>query len=89
MRTVDLFCGCGGMSLGFQNAGFEIHSAYDHWDIALETYAANFKHDLYNFDLSDVDNASKHIKRYEPEVVIGGPHCQDFSIAGKRKEMLR
>ena len=31
MKIVDLFCGCGGLSLGFQNAGFEIVAAYDKW----------------------------------------------------------
>ena len=44
MRVVDLFCGCGGLSLGFQNAGFEIVAAYDKWKAALEVYRKNFSH---------------------------------------------
>ena len=32
MKVLDLFCGCGGMSLGFQNSGFQIIGAYDFWD---------------------------------------------------------
>ena len=37
MKTVDLFAGCGGMSLGFQNAGFDIVAAYDNWHPAVAT----------------------------------------------------
>ena len=36
LNTIDLFCGCGGMSLGFQNAGFNIIAAYDNWDPAVK-----------------------------------------------------
>ena len=46
MRVVDLFCGCGGMSLGFQNAGFEIVAAYDKWKPAIEIYKRNFSHPI-------------------------------------------
>ena len=35
MRTVDLFCGCGGMSCGFEKAGFQIVGAFDWWEPAL------------------------------------------------------
>lgn len=38
MKAVDLFAGCGGMSLGFQNAGFNIVAAFEFWDIAAECY---------------------------------------------------
>ena len=41
MRTVDLFCGCGGMSLGFQMSGHQIVGAFDCWQPALDCYAAN------------------------------------------------
>jgi len=42
MRTVDLFSGCGGLSLGFQNAGFEIVAAFDQWKAAVKVYIDNF-----------------------------------------------
>ena len=86
-RTVDLFAGCGGMSLGFQNAGFKIVSAFDHWAPAVEIYKKNFNHPMHKLDLGE-KNAYKEIENFEPELVIGGPPCQDFSIAGHRDELL-
>lgn len=44
MRVVDLFCGCGGLSLGFQKAGFDVIAAYDKWEAALNVYRLNFDH---------------------------------------------
>ena len=83
MRAVDLFCGCGGMSLGFQNAGVEIAAAFDNWDPALNIYNANFTHQAYKHDLYD-DDTIELLKSYAPDLIFGGPPCQDFSIAGKR-----
>lgn len=82
-KVIDMFSGCGGMSLGFQNAGFEILSAYDNWDIAIKVYQENFKHPIFKKDLSDI-SISEEIINQSPDIVIGGPPCQDFSIAGKR-----
>jgi len=87
IRTVDLFAGCGGMSLGFQNAGFKIVSAFDHWGPAVDIYNKNFTHPMYKLDLGE-KNAYKEIESFEPELIIGGPPCQDFSIAGHRDESL-
>ena len=86
MKIVDLFCGCGGLSLGFQNAGFEIVSAYDNWDAALKVYGHNFNHPVGNIDLSDIEGSVGEISKFHPEMIIGGPPCQDFSSAGKRNE---
>ena len=82
-RLVDLFAGCGGMSLGFQNAGFDILEAYDNWDIAIDIYKENFKHPIIKCDLSRND-LTEHLLTIRPDIIIGGPPCQDFSIAGKR-----
>lgn len=89
MKTVDLFAGCGGMSLGFQNAGFNIVAAFEFWDVAAECYAKNFNHPVFRTDLSDVDSAINQIEGFSPELIIGGPPCQDFSHAGKRIESSR
>lgn len=86
MKIVDLFCGCGGLSLGFQKAGFKIIAAFDNWDNAIAVYHTNFKHPVIKQDLSDVEGTVEKIKEYEPDMIIGGPPCQDFSSAGKRDE---
>ncbi len=83
MKTIDLFAGCGGLSLGFQNAGFEIVSAFDFWKPAIEVYRANFSHPMTEADLSE-----KFELAFSPQMIIGGPPCQDFSSAGKRNQNL-
>lgn len=84
MKVIDLFSGCGGMSLGFQNAGFQIVAAYDNWQPAIDIYQRNFQHPIFKKDLSTEDVVSE-LKGYSPDMIIGGPPCQDFSIAGKRE----
>ena len=84
MKVVDLFSGCGGMSLGFEKAGFDVVGAFDNWEAAVEIYKANFKHPIYKADLSNEDFVPI-IKGLKPDLIIGGPPCQDYSIAGKRE----
>lgn len=86
MKTVDVFCGAGGLSLGFMRSGYSIELALDYWEKAIDTYKKNFTHTAIKQDLSDIENSIKLIKEYSPEVIIGGPPCQDFSQAGKRSE---
>ena len=85
MRVVDLFSGCGGLSLGFQNAGFEIVAGFENWQPAINIYKANFQHPVISVDLSEIHDYSI-FSNLEPDVIIGGPPCQDFSSAGKRDE---
>lgn len=89
MKTIDLFAGCGGLSCGFQKAGFEIVGAFELWNVAAECYRKNFNHKVYETDLSNPDEAIKIIKGLKPDIIIGGPPCQDFSHAGKRIEADR
>ena len=84
IKTIDLFCGCGGLSLGFQKEGFEIVRAYDMWDKALSVYNDNFSHPTICTDLSLI--SPSEISVFNPDVIIGGPPCQDFSSAGKQNE---
>ena len=89
MNAVDLFAGCGGLSLGFHNAGINIKAAFEFWDVAANCYEKNFNHPVHRVDLSDTETAIKLIEPYNPDIIIGGPPCQDFSFAGKRIEASR
>ena len=86
MKVVDLFCGCGGLSLGFEKAGMDVVAAFDNWTDALAVYRNNFSHPAIKADLMDVDASVAAIRTFEPDMLIGGPPCQDFSSAGKRDE---
>lgn len=87
LKVVDLFCGCGGMSMGFEEAGFQVVASYDNWDPAIDVYRMNFSHPVYKRDLLDTSNVSD-IASNNPDIIIGGPPCQDFSSAGHRDESL-
>ncbi|NJM89429.1 MAG: DNA cytosine methyltransferase [Hydrococcus sp. RU_2_2] len=87
MRAIDLFSGCGGLSLGFQNAGFAVVAAFDKWKEACDVYAANFEHPIFEIDLSNIEDVGQ-FKEWNADIIIGGPPCQDFSSAGKRDETL-
>jgi DNA (cytosine-5)-methyltransferase 1 len=89
MRVVDLFSGCGGLSLGFESAGFELAAAFDNWEPAISVYRANLSHPIIKQDLSDVSATVKLVRALKPEMIMGGPPCQDFSHAGKRSEGSR
>lgn len=86
MVGVDLFSGCGGMSLGFQKADIQVVKAYDYWNEAITCYKANFNHPIEKADLSDYNRYLDEIKGLDPDIIFGGPPCQDFSQAGKRNE---
>lgn len=86
MRVVDLFAGCGGLSLGLQNAGFEVVAAFDNWDKAIATYRYNFSHPAFRADLMEDEDVSLKIAEFKPDMIVGGPPCQDYSSAGKRNE---
>lgn len=93
-QVVDLFAGCGGMSLGFQLAHFDVIAGYDNWKCAVDTYSRNLGHDSEMLDLSDVEATISRLERHRlPDgsfpSIIGGPPCQDFSSAGNRVEGAR
>lgn len=82
LKTVALFAGCGGLDLGFENAGFNIIWANDNNKKVEETYKYNHK----NTELiikSLVDIKSEDIP--ECDIIIGGPPCQSWSLAGAMK----
>ena len=86
---IDLFCGCGGFSKGFEQAGFNVRFGIDIWDEALVTYKHNFpKAVVLNDDITNVSGKQIvemiGINSEEIDVIIGGPPCQGFSVSGKR-----
>lgn len=87
IKVLDLFAGAGGLSLGFQNAGYNIVAAFDYWDKAIEIYKKNFDHPIFQMDISELESYDV-FKKYNADMIIGGPPCQDFSSAGKRDESL-
>lgn len=89
MKFIDLFSGAGGFSSGIIRSGHEVKLAIDNWTAACETYSQNFKHDIKNEDLSDVDKILDLLKGYDFDFIVGGPPCQDFSPAGIGIEGLR
>lgn len=88
MKIIDLFCGAGGFSLGFEENGFEGVLAIDKWNDAIQTYNHNRtnKHG-FNIDISDYTNEMLCKLNQNNDVVgiIGGPPCQGFSMVGKRE----
>jgi len=88
MKAVDLFAGCGGLSLGLMKSGVDVIGAFENWQPAIDVYEKNFNHSVYKFDLSDVEGAVNKISALSPDMIAGGPPCQDFSSAGKRDENL-
>lgn len=87
MKVLDLFSGCGGLSLGFKQAGFEIYGGIDNNPDAVNTYQNNFpesiaiKQDLDSIDFSEILKLLPDIE--DVEVLIGGPPCQGFSSANR------
>ncbi len=87
MKVIDLFSGCGGMSLGFQNSGYDLIAAFDNWKPAVDVYRDNFSHPVIQCDLGS-EEAIEKIKEFDADMIVGGPPCQDFSTAGYRDESL-
>ena len=85
-KIVDLFCGCGGMTLGMEKAGYNVLAGFDNWKPAIDVYKANFKHPVIQLDLSDVKSSVGEISKFTPDIIVGGPPCQDFSTAGHQDE---
>ncbi len=88
LNVIDLFCGCGGMSKGLTDAKLNIIAGIDIWDKAVENYNKNFVHRAYCEDLTQL-SPEKFNELYNKEnknidIIVGGPPCQSFSIAGKR-----
>ncbi len=98
--AVDLFSGAGGLSLGFEQAGFDIVAAVEYDPVHAATHKFNFPHcevlcvDVVNLSPADVLTAAQcgfrtlnphHEWPGQVDAIIGGPPCQGFSAGGKRE----
>lgn len=86
--AIDLFCGAGGLSLGLEQAGFDVivGAESDAW--AIETHAANLPGLSWHGDLSDPSHFLETLDVWEidtVDLVAGGVPCQPFSRAGRSK----
>jgi DNA (cytosine-5)-methyltransferase 1 len=79
--AIGLFCGCGGMDLGAEQAGFETVFAADADPLAVETYNMNLKGRAHVRDLSQ---PFAHLLPRDVDLLLGGPPCQGFSSAGSK-----
>lgn len=78
--VVDLFCGCGGLTLGLVAAGFRSALAIDRWPAALETFRRNIGDHVREADMAVAPSLP------ECDLIVGGPPCQGFSSAGLRQQ---
>ena len=83
-KIIDLFCGCGGFSLGFINAGYDVLFALDFDSSAVMSYKLNFpKTHVLCADITQIHlepTIEQYIKANLVDVVIGGPPCRDLLI---------
>jgi len=87
-RVLDLFCGAGGLSLGFKLAGFQIVGGIDFQQDAIYTHEKNFKNSISICgDIKEIsDDKVKELYENKVDIIIGGPPCQGFS-AGNRQQI--
>lgn len=87
---IDLFCGAGGLSLGFVQEGFRVVLANDIEQCCIDTYSHNHPEiPRQNILLGDikvlVENIDKYITEKTIDVIVGGPPCQGFSMANRQR----
>lgn len=79
---LELFCGCGGMTIGLMDAGIKILVGIDNFYSAIQSCHKNFKHRIIYSDIEKIQPSE--LKIQSVDIIAGGPPCQGFSIAGRR-----
>ena len=90
LKMIDLFCGAGGLSLGFTQEGFITSLANDIQECCVDTYAHNHpetprEHIILGDIKQIVDNVGDLLRYKEVDIVVGGPPCQGFSEANRQR----
>lgn len=84
-RVIDLFAGAGGFSSGFIRSGYDVVAAVEYDKQISETYKENHKKTkMFTEDIKDISESRVLAKFSDIDVIIGGPPCQGFSMAGAR-----
>lgn len=84
MKVIDLFAGCGGLSLGFMKEGFTVVKAVEFDPVIADTYIRNHPDvEVIVDDIKNIDTTGA-FKYGDADIIIGGPPCQGFSMAGAR-----
>lgn len=90
LKMIDLFCGAGGLSLGFTQEGFITSLANDIQDCCVDTYAHNHpetpRDHIVSGDINDVvKNLDELLAGRQVDIIVGGPPCQGFSMANRQR----
>lgn len=88
MTVIDLFCGVGGFSLGFKQAGLTVSLAVDNWKQVLDSHRAN--HPETKHLLKDIKEVkSKDLEKHNAKIILGSPPCQQFSVANNNPDVKK
>lgn len=86
VSAIDLFCGCGGFSLGFEMAGTDVVLGIDNDPQCIKTYRRNLSGKAVSCDITKIEDPQsfleEHIGIREIDIIFGSPPCQTFSPAG-------
>jgi DNA (cytosine-5)-methyltransferase 1 len=82
--TLDLFSGAGGLSLGFSQENYDIIAGVDVWEDAVETFRHNHSAVGLEYNIAEEKPGDLPLSKNQVDVVIGGPPCKGFSLAGER-----
>lgn len=90
-QVLDLFCGAGGLSLGFRNAGFDIVGGVEFDNAAMNTHKRNFEQENSVFeycgDITQIKDDEIEKIKDSVDVIIGGPPCQGFSNGNRQQKL--